>query len=70
MGDYASAEHFFQKSLEIFENLIPTNHPYLAISCNNIAMVNNTMGHYTTPLEFYEQSHKIFQRAVSSHHPV
>ncbi|CAF1301645.1 unnamed protein product [Rotaria sordida] len=39
MGDYSKALEFYEKSLKIYENALPPNHPDLATSYNNIGDV-------------------------------
>jgi tetratricopeptide (TPR) repeat protein len=68
-GKYQEAVAFFEKSLEIKEKSLPTNHPDLAESYNNIGMVYNHMGEYSKALQFYEKSIQIRKISLPPNHP-
>ncbi|CAF4354276.1 unnamed protein product, partial [Rotaria sordida] len=69
MGDYSKALEFYEKSHKILEKALPSNHPNLAFSYNNIGGMYNNMGDYSKALEFHEKALKIREKALPSNHP-
>ncbi|CAF1473356.1 unnamed protein product [Rotaria sordida] len=51
------------------EKALPPNHPDLAISYNDIALVYTNMGDYSKSLEFYEKLLKIREKVLPPNHP-
>ncbi|CAF1298667.1 unnamed protein product, partial [Rotaria sordida] len=69
MGEYSKALSSHERSLEIRRVALPPNHPYLADSYNNIAMVYDNMGEYSKALSSYERSLEIRKIALPPNHP-
>ncbi|CAF1420608.1 unnamed protein product, partial [Rotaria sordida] len=69
MGNYSKALEFYEKSHKILEKALPSNHPHLASSYNNIGMVYHNMGNYSKALECYEKSLQILEKALPPNHP-
>ncbi|CAM4820263.1 unnamed protein product [Rotaria magnacalcarata] len=67
--EYQEAATFYEKSLEIYEKTLPSNHPDLASSYNSIGSVYNNMGEYSKALEFYEKSNKIIEISLPLNYP-
>ena len=59
----------YQEALEIFEKILPSNHPDLTNSYNNIVMVYNHMGEYSKGISFHERGGGIGQSALPANHP-
>ncbi|CAF1218191.1 unnamed protein product [Adineta steineri] len=69
MGDYPIALSYHEKALEIFQKTLPSNHPDLATSYNNIGWVYRNMKDYSKTLSYYERALNIWQCALPSTHP-
>jgi tetratricopeptide (TPR) repeat protein len=68
MGEYSKALSFLEKAIEILKNTLPSNHPDLATSYNNIGMVYKNMGEYSKALSFLEKALSIFKETLPSNH--
>jgi tetratricopeptide (TPR) repeat protein len=68
-GEYKEAIRFYEKSLEIWQQSLPPNHPSLATSYNNIGLVYSNMGEYSKALSSYEKSLAIRQQSLPPNHP-
>ena len=51
LGDYKSAEPLLRKSLELRRRLLPPNHPLLATSLSDLALVVQSLGDAAGALE-------------------
>ena len=69
MGDYAKALSSYEKALVIYQQSLTPNHPNLAISYNNIALVYDKMGYYAKALSSYEKALTINQQSLPPNHP-
>ncbi|CAF4967799.1 unnamed protein product, partial [Rotaria socialis] len=69
MGDYSNALSYNKKALEIDENMLPSNHPDLASSYNNIGFVYDNMGDYSNALSYHQKALNIYEKTLSSNHP-
>ncbi|CAF3509995.1 unnamed protein product, partial [Rotaria sp. Silwood2] len=69
MGEYSKALSSYERSLEIRQIALPTNHPDLAGSYNNIGSVYYDMGEYSKALSSYERSLEIRKIALPPNHP-
>jgi Tfp pilus assembly protein PilF len=68
-GDYHKAIEYYEKALEIRQEILPPYHPSLAISYNNIGFVYKNMREYSTALSFYEKAREIQEKTLSPNHP-
>ncbi|CAF1429434.1 unnamed protein product [Adineta steineri] len=68
-GDHEKAIRYYEQGLEIQQKTLPSNHPDLATSYNNIGSVYDSMGEYSKALSFYEQGLEICQKTLPSNHP-
>ncbi|CAF1122957.1 unnamed protein product [Adineta steineri] len=68
-GDYEKAIWYYEKALEIREKTLPSNHPHLAGSYNNIGAVYDNMGEYSKALSYYEKALEIQQKTLPANHP-
>jgi tetratricopeptide (TPR) repeat protein len=69
MGKHSKSLLFYEKAFEIWLKTLPTNHPNLAISYNNIGSMYDNMGEYSKALLYYEHAQKIWQSSLPANHP-
>ncbi|CAF0843630.1 unnamed protein product [Adineta steineri] len=69
MGDYPKALSYYEKDLAIGQQSLPSNHPDLAKSYNNIGLVYENMGNYLKAHSFYERAVEIGQQSLPTNHP-
>ncbi|CAF1516429.1 unnamed protein product, partial [Adineta steineri] len=69
MGDYPKALSSHEKALAIRQESLPSNHPHLAQSYNNIGVVNENMNNYSKAHSFYERAVQIGQQSLAADHP-
>ena len=69
MGEYSKALEFYQKSLEINQNILPLNHLEFSIIYNNIGLSHAHIGDHWKALEFYEKSLEIQRKILPENHP-
>ncbi|CAF1495891.1 unnamed protein product [Adineta steineri] len=67
-GEYPEALTYYEKTLAIDQNTLPSNHLNLAVSYNNIGVVYRKMGDYSKALSFYEKALAIRQQSLPSNH--
>ncbi|CAF0912776.1 unnamed protein product [Adineta steineri] len=68
-GEYQEALSFYEKSLTIRQQLLPSNHPDLGDSYNRIGIVYDDMGAYPKALSYFEKDLAIKQKSLPSNHP-
>ncbi|CAF1352944.1 unnamed protein product [Rotaria sordida] len=68
-GQYNVAMEFYEKSLALYEKILPPNHPDLAAFYNNIGSLYYNMGEYSKALSSYERSLEIRKIALPPNHP-
>jgi tetratricopeptide (TPR) repeat protein len=68
-GNYQKAIEYYEQAREIKEKILPSNHPALATSCNNIANVSFNMGDYLKALSFHQKALQIRQKSLANDHP-
>jgi tetratricopeptide (TPR) repeat protein len=69
MGEDRKALPYFEKALEIKQQLLPPNHPNLGASYNNIGLVYEHMGDYSKAHSFYKRAVEITQSSLSADYP-
>ncbi|CAF1133141.1 unnamed protein product [Adineta steineri] len=67
-GEYSEALTYFEKALEIKQQLLPSNHPTMAHFYHNIGLVYDGMGDYPKALTYYEKAIAIQQQSLPSRH--
>ncbi|CAF2636615.1 unnamed protein product [Rotaria sp. Silwood2] len=67
-GDYEEAISFYQKSLDINKNILPSNHLNLARSYLNIGGLYDTLGNYAEAFSFYEKASDIYRQTLPLDH--
>ncbi|MCL1872558.1 MAG: tetratricopeptide repeat protein [Clostridiales bacterium] len=68
-SQYQEALKWYQKVLAIYENVLGTEHPYIAITYNNIAAVYNNQGRYDEALEWHRNALTIREKVLDKEHP-
>ena len=68
-GEYEESLIFYEKALQIRQQLLPSNHPDLAKSFNHIGIVSDNMGQYAKALSSYKKALQIQQQSLPSNHP-
>ncbi|CAF0938586.1 unnamed protein product [Adineta steineri] len=69
MREYSKALSFYEQGLVIQQRTLPSNHPLLATSYNNIGFVYENMKDYSKALSYYERALDIKQRTLPPTHP-
>jgi hypothetical protein len=60
---------FYEKSLQIRQQLLPPNHPDLAKSYNGIGGIYDSMGEYLKALSYYKKDLEISQKSLPTNDP-
>ncbi len=68
-GRYREALPLYQRSLRILEKMLGEEHPNVAASLNNLAMLHHDQGGYDQALPLYERSLRIWEKALGEEHP-
>lgn len=68
-GEYKQAIVFSQKALKIRQQLLPQNHPNLAMSYNNIGLIYEKTGNLSKAHAFFQGAVDIGEELLSSNHP-
>ncbi|CAF1253582.1 unnamed protein product [Adineta steineri] len=68
-GDYETAICYNEKAIDIRQNTLPSNHPDLAHSYNNIGLVYHCIGKYSKALSFFEKALEIREKTLPPNHP-
>ena len=68
-GEYKEAITFFEKTMQIYNRILPANHLDMANCYNNIGLVYYNMGDDPKALESHEKAVEIRQQSLSPNHP-
>jgi len=68
-GSYSAAEKPLTRSLMINEKVLGPDHPHVAISLNNLALLYYAQGKYAEAEPLYKQSLAIREKALGPDHP-
>jgi tetratricopeptide (TPR) repeat protein len=68
-GDYEQSIWYHEKALAIQQKILPSSHPSLATSYNNIVWVFRSMDNYLQALLYLERALNIRQRSLPVNHP-
>ncbi len=68
-GQYAEAEPLYKRSLAIWEKALGPDHPDVALSLNNLALLYRTQGQYAEAEPLYKRSLAIWEKALGPDHP-
>ncbi|CAF1624156.1 unnamed protein product [Rotaria magnacalcarata] len=66
---YAEAILFYEKSMELYRNTLPSNALSYATTCNNMGALYDEIGDYSKAIILYEQALNIYQKALPENHP-
>ena len=69
MRDYTKALEFLEKSLDIKQATLPSDHQDVFNSFTNIGLMYWSMGEYAKALPYYERAIEIGQRSLPQGHP-
>ena len=69
LGDHSKALEFKLKALEIWEKVLPPDHPHLAVSYNNVGLTYGDLGDHSKALEFKLKALEIFEKVLPPDHP-
>jgi len=68
-GQYDRAVVVAKKALEVAEKAVGSNHPSVAASLNNLALLYATQGQYAQAEPLYMRSLAIMEKALGADHP-
>ena len=68
-GNYDRAVIVAQKALQVAEQNVGPNHPHVATSLNNLALLYKTRGDYASSVPLYKRSLAILEKALGPGHP-
>lgn len=68
-GNYAEAEPFLQRSLQIYEQSLGDSHPFVALSLNNLGSLYHSQGNYAEAEPLYQRSLQIREQSLGDSHP-
>lgn len=63
------AEHLYRRALEMKEKLLGKDHPDVAMTLNNLAVLLKKQEKYEEAASMYERALAIFEKTLDSHHP-
>jgi tetratricopeptide (TPR) repeat protein len=69
LGFYGEAEPFLKKALEIHEQALAPENPYVAASLSNLARLYRTQGKYAEAEPLYQRSLAIYKKTLGPEHP-
>jgi CHAT domain-containing protein/tetratricopeptide (TPR) repeat protein len=68
-GRYQEAIPLAERSLSILEQALGANHPFVAESLNNLAVLYRAQGNYAQSEPLYQRSLSIYEQALGANHP-
>jgi tetratricopeptide (TPR) repeat protein len=68
-GQYAKAEPLLQRALTIWEKVLGPEHPDVATSLNNLALLYRVQGQYAKAEPLYQRALTIWEKALGPEHP-
>ena len=69
MGNYQKAEPLYIEAKTIREKVLGTEHPNYATSCNNLALLYESMGNYQKAEPLYIEAKTIQEQVLGTEHP-
>jgi CHAT domain-containing protein/Tfp pilus assembly protein PilF len=66
---YAEALPLYQRALALQEKALGSDHPIVAISLNNLAVLHKTMGDYAQALPLFQRALAIHEKVLGPDHP-
>lgn len=68
-GDFWAPKQLFERALEIYENVLGPEHPYTAVSLNNLAGLLEHQGDLTSARPLYERALAICEKVLGPEDP-
>ncbi|MBD2509794.1 tetratricopeptide repeat protein [Nostoc muscorum FACHB-395] len=68
-GRYSEAEPLYKKALELRQRLLGEEHPDVAISYNNLALLYSDQGRYSDAEPLHKKALELWQRLLGEEHP-
>ena len=68
-GQYDRAVVVAKKALDVAEKAVGPDHPSVAMSLNNLALLYDTQGQYAQAEPLYKRSLAIYEKALGPDHP-
>ena len=68
-GRYAEAAEVAEEALTVAEKTFESNHPDVAATLNNLALLYKAQGKYAEAEPLYKQALKIVEKALGPEHP-
>ncbi|MFM6516826.1 MAG: tetratricopeptide repeat protein, partial [Microcystis panniformis] len=68
-GQYNSAERYFDNCLEAVKSRLGDNHPYVASSLNNLALLYSSQGRYTEAEPLLLEALDLTKQLLGDNHP-
>nr|MDZ7999968.1 FxSxx-COOH system tetratricopeptide repeat protein [Aulosira sp. DedVER01a] len=68
-GQYSEAEPLYQKALSLRQRLLGEEHPHVAISYNNLALLYKSRGRYSEAEPLFQTALSLKQRLLGEEHP-
>ena len=69
LGDYAKAEPLYQRALAIREKSLGPEHPDVAVSFNNLAILYSGLGDYAKAESLHQRALAIHEKSLGPEHP-
>jgi nephrocystin-3 len=69
VGYFSSAEPLFRQALAILKNVLPKEHPHIASSMNNLAILLSDKGDYDAAEPLYREALAIYKNVLPKEHP-
>ncbi len=69
MGEHIEALEFYQRTFEIFQKTLPSNHPSFAVTYAHTAIAHESMKELPNALESYKAALGIQQKSLPPNHP-
>ncbi|CAF3564827.1 unnamed protein product [Rotaria sp. Silwood1] len=68
-GNDLEAQTFYEKTLKIYKQILPANHPWLATAYKNIGLAQISMGEHMAGLNNLQKAMNIRKEVLPSNHP-
>ncbi|MEH2359227.1 tetratricopeptide repeat protein [Nostoc sp.] len=68
-GLYQQAEPWYKLCIEVAENRLGLEHPHIANSLNNLAVLYESTGHYSEAEPLFKQALELWKRLLGDNHP-
>jgi tetratricopeptide (TPR) repeat protein len=69
-GNTAQAESLYLRSLQIREKVLGSDHPQVATSLNNLALLySRSLGRYSEAERYFRRALSILERSCGANHP-